>query len=134
MTGRRDRRIKATDVFAGKSFLLGQTDDFNRAFPEIEHLRVVLKEEGEGVSQYTQKRSFTREHPPGEYENCHNPRCYNGGIRIGELLRSMIMSGETELRRHTHCQGYEGSPKGRVKHAPCDNCFTVTISLTTKPQ
>jgi hypothetical protein len=46
----RDRRLKASDVFARTDFFLGKTSDFSKAFPNIESFHVEVREDGEGVS------------------------------------------------------------------------------------
>ena len=80
----RDTRQKASDVFRETNFLLGEKVAFAKAFPSIETLRVEVEEDGEGVryewgrvSVYTQDRA-------GEYINCSNSLCYNGGFRLGD--------------------------------------------------
>jgi len=128
----RDIRMKATDVFHQAKFLLGKTASFSKAFPEIADLRVEVEESGEGVRGKLGHKVFTMSSLPGEYVDCSNPRCYNGGFHLGAILRSMVMTGKTELETTEFCQGYEGSPKGRRKYRDCDNHFSVKVNLSFK--
>ncbi len=126
----RNRRDKAMDVFNKTNFLLGdKTSSFSKAFPKIQTLRVKVVADGEGVTKYNREESYTEKRPPGEYINCHNPRCYNGGFRIAQSIRFMVERKQLRESFTEHCQGYEGSPKGRKKYGPCDNVFHVEIEL-----
>jgi hypothetical protein len=127
----RDRRMKATDVFAKTDFLFGKTSDFSKAFPTIEHANITVVETGEGSRGREQHYSENR---IGEYVDCHNPLCYNGGVRIGDILRLMELQGKTEFECDEWCQGYEGSPKGRKKYGPCDTVFHIKIVLSCRPK
>ena len=71
----------------------------------------------------------------GEFINCSNPRCYNGGSNIGEILRGMVGQRSTSYRdARIPCQGYEGSPKGRRKYGMCMNVFRVEVTITYRPE
>src|SRR5450759_1879532 len=96
---RQQRHQKATDVFLEKDWFLGPPVSFAKAFPRIATLRVRVKASGEydrpllghnddGWRTYTESAT-------GEYIDCRNPVCYNGGFRIGEQLRCMEQAGET---------------------------------------
>jgi len=128
---RKNKHLKASDVFAKQDTLLGKTSDFSKAFPNIQKVQVVVEEVGEGVSEQTLARHLT-EQTLGEYINCRNPRCYKGGVRIGQILRFMEESGETEREQQEYCQGYEGTPKGRKRYGPCENTFHLKISIVFK--
>jgi len=68
------------------------------------------------------------------YHNCHNPRCYDGGVNLRGMVDSMVASRQEEVEQAAvHCQGYEGSPKGKIKRGPCFNCFKVRISIRYTP-
>ncbi len=124
-----NRHMKASDVFAKTDFFLGKTSDFSKAFPTIEHANIVVVEKGEGA--YGREHHYS-EGTVGEYINCHNPCCYNGGVRIGEILRMMEAERRTEGEYEESCQGYEGSPKGRKNYGPCDNMFHIKATLSYK--
>lgn len=132
----KDKRMKASDVFNQSHPFLGKTDSFAKAFPEIEDIRVEIKETGEGIPRWRQDNDisdiYTRNNLPGEYVDCSNPRCYNGGIRLGQIIRFMIDQKQMEYQDTLSCQGYEGSPKGRKKHDDCYNMFDVKITIKYK--
>jgi hypothetical protein len=126
--------MKATDVFNERHTLLGKTSKFEEAFPGVAEIKVIVDEDGEGVWRYgrnTGKRSYTSR-SVGEYVDCSNPRCYNGGFNIGQQIRFMMDEKKTRTSLTFHCQGYEGSPKGRKKSGPCFNFFKVDIEVSYK--
>ena len=130
--GRRDERMKASDVFNESRTLLGKTTSFSKAFPLIAELHVEIEEQGDHAPRWSSKTVYTDRNPPGEFVNCSNPRCFNGGFHLGQMIRYMEYSRKTEHADKVRCQGYEGSPKGRKNTGPCDQSFTVTIRLTYK--
>ena len=89
-----------------------------------------VKENGEGVhgsgSRIYRKGQF------GEYIDCSNPLCYNGGFSIGSILREMVRNRQTELEESRKCQGYEGSPRGRCVYRDCWNSFEIRVSVKFK--
>jgi len=126
--------MKASDVFELAHTLLGKTSKFEEAFPGVADVKVYVEEDGDGVWRYGRnvgKRSYNRG-SFGEYINCSNPRCYNGGFRVAEQIRFMMGAKEEKQEMTFHCQGYEGSPKGRYKRGPCFNYFRVKIEITYK--
>jgi len=126
----RDTRKKASDVFRDTNYMFSKKVSFNEAFPEIEELKAVVVESGEGVRDWNRERYYSK--GTGEYINCSNYLCYNGGFSIGNILREMVRTGETHTKKSQICQGYEGSPKGRRKYRDCMNFFTITIDITYK--
>ena len=127
---KRDQRKKASDVFNESNLMLGPKVGFDEAFPEIEDVTVEVKENGEGVhgsgSRIYRKGQF------GEYIDCSNPLCYNGGFSIGSILREMVRNRQTELEESRKCQGYEGSPRGRCVYRDCWNSFEIRVSVKFK--
>ena len=122
---KRGMRMKATDVFMAHPPWLGTTTDFSKSFPNIRDLTLRITEHGDEITGGSKESIYTLSSPPGEYVNCSNPRCYNGGIRIGQWLR--FITEDTKTRETLLCQGYEGSPKGRRRDGPCDNYFDVHL-------
>jgi hypothetical protein len=125
------KRDKASDVFNNTKFVFGPKGNIAQAFPSIERITVDVDEEGEGVQEWSRIRYYS-DNSIGEYIDCSNPLCYNGGFRIWDVIRSMVGKGETEFSDSRHCQGYEGSPKGRRKYGSCDNRFRFTVKITYK--
>lgn len=125
-------REKASDIFNQTEYLVPKTT-FEKAFPQIEHIRVEVIESGEGINDWNEKRTYSK-HDMGEYINCHNKRCYNGGFSIGQIIRQMIYENKTELETTEFCQGYEGSPKGRKKYQDCMNYFEIKVGIKYKDE
>lgn len=92
-----------------------------------------MVEEGRGVRAAFGSPVYTQA-TAGEYINCINPLCYNGGFSLGALLRYMVANGTTELDDHKICQGHEGSPKGRRNYGPCSNAFRVKVKIEYSPE
>jgi hypothetical protein len=128
---KRDKRQKASDVFAETNFFLGEKVGFEAAFPQIEDLIVEVEEKGDGVPWDGKQYRYGKT-TGGEYVNCSNPRCYNGGFHLGGIIRSMISQKQTNLETSTICQGQEGSPKGRRIYQECMNYFKIKVSITYK--
>ena len=127
------RRQKAADVFRDTAFLLGEKTTFAKAFPRIEDIRVEVAETGDGVPPHRKKCLYGMS-TAGEYIDCSNPMCFNGGFCLGQLIRFMVEQRKTDDSLALHCQGYEGSPKGRKKYGPCFNYFEANIHIEYKPE
>ena len=124
---------KAQDVFNSSNFVFSKkTSSFDEAFPEIADITINILENGEGVNQYNKERTYPKQYLPGEYINCSNNLCYNGGFSIGNIIRDMIRNEQTELEISKLCQGNEGSPKGRRIYRKCLNFFKIKIKLKYK--
>ena len=134
--GRRDERMKASDVFREAKFLFSRKASFDEAFPEIENVVIEVEERGDGVNHWGfcgSRRVYKNPHLPGEYIDCSNPLCYNGGVRVGSIIHEMVKERSTgRVGSTSFCQGYEGSPKGRRRYRKCTNSFKVIISITYK--
>jgi len=128
----RDRRQKASDVFRETNFVFAKKSSFDEAFPEIEELTVEVEASGQGIKDWNQKSVYHKENFPGEYIDCHNPLCYNGGFSIGSILRGMVSKKQTKLKTFEVCRGYEGSPKGRIKYRDCVNSFEIKVTIKYK--
>lgn len=123
----RNKRQKASDVFRETEFLFAKKSGFDQAFPQIASLSGTVEEDGDGVSKWRRIRYLSKE--TGEYFDCSNPLCYNGGFSVGNILRGMVASGATREEDTHFCQGYEGSPKGRRRDRDCMNSFRVTVDI-----
>jgi len=123
----RNKREKAQDVFNQSDYVFAQKTTFENAFPEIEHCIVEVHESGYGRSGRGEETHRYRN--PGEYINCSNPVCYNGGFNIGGPIREMVRSRETHREGSALCQGNEGSPKGRRIYGKCMNFFKYQITV-----
>ncbi len=121
--------MKAQDVFNASAPFFGPKSTFAEAFPEIQSLRVEVTERGHGTEWMGPGARVYTETIAGEFINCSNTVCYNGGFRLGGILRDMVRSRETERTGTASCQGYERSPKGRRKYRKCWNSFEYKIAV-----
>jgi len=129
----RDRE-KASDVFRNTDFLFSKKGTFAESFPMIEDIKVIVKRGGHyGVSEWNKEEHYGTN--VGEYVDCSNPTCYNGGFSVGNFVRMMIASEQTHFEKeYISCQGYEGSPKGKRRYRSCTNHFAVVIDIKYKPK
>lgn len=122
-------RKKAQDVFNDTDFVFSQKTTFEKAFPGIESIRVDVNETGE--IRFGGNRTYTNS-SLGEFVNCSNSMCYNGGFRIGDVVREMNYKREENREGSAICQGNEGSPKGRRIYRKCLNHFDYKITIKYK--
>ena len=122
-----NKRQKAPDVFRETDFFLAKKSGFDQAFPQIASLSGTVEEDGDGVNDRLSVRHLGKD--TGEYFDCSNPLCYNGGFSLGDILRSMIASGDTHKEDTRLCKGYEGSAKGRRRYQDCMNSFRIMVDI-----
>lgn len=94
-------RLKASDVFRQTNYLFSKKVSFGEAFPEIEDLTVEVEEMGHVIREWNRKRTYGKQYL-GEYIDCSNPICYNGGFSIGSILREMVRKKETTKEGSDH--------------------------------
>jgi hypothetical protein len=126
------KRQKASDIFNKSDLVYCEKTTFEKAFPEIEELSIQIEDYGHGVNQWNKFRSFSKSNSSGEYIDCINPLCYNGGFSIGDILREMIKNKEEIKDGSCICQGNEGSPKGRRVYRKCLNMFIYKVKIKFK--
>jgi len=128
------KRQKASDVFADSNLLFRRKGTFEEAFPQIEDITIEVEETDFGMAGSGPNSRFTKDNIKymGEYVDCSNPLCYNGGVAVGSLIKDMIYSKQPELETTEICKGYEGSPKGRRKYGDCLHMFKVKIQIKYK--
>lgn len=126
------RRHKASDIFQNTNYLFGEkTSSFDRAFPNIEDIRVSV-EEYEDFSKVRDR--LLNKNNAGEYVDCSNRLCYSGGFHLGSLIRRMSENREVEKEVTEYCHGYNGSPKGRKNYGPCEHRFNIKIKIMYKAE
>jgi hypothetical protein len=125
----REKRQKAQEVFNEGNFVLGGKTTFENAFSQVEECVVEVEESGHGVSDRTRIGTYRN---PGQFINCSNPLCYNGGFNIGLKIDKMVRNRETQREDSDFCQGNEGSPKGHRVYKKCWNSFKYKISIKYK--
>jgi hypothetical protein len=130
----RDKRQKASDVWAEHTPWIGEKVPFAEAYPTIEW--VVIEVEESYIQGHKESYKLdSSEHTIGKFFDCHNSKCYKGGVDLGEVLDHMVQNHLTEFEAEAKpCRGYEGSPKGKKQTGPCFRRFKVkaTISYIVK--
>jgi hypothetical protein len=110
----RDERMKASDVFRESQFVFAEKAQFADAFPQIASVRIQVEETGRGAGagRSSGRRTSTyTERSLGEFVDCSNTLCFNGGVSIGALLRQAVRAHEATFEGYEMCRGYEGSPR-----------------------
>jgi hypothetical protein len=129
--------MKASDVFRESQPVFGEKAPFAQAFPQIETVRIEVEETGRGVGfgrSSGRHTSIYTERYLGEFVDCSNTLCYNGGVSIGTMLHEAVRKGETTFEASEICRGYEGSPQGRRRYGKCMNTFQVKGEIVYKDQ
>ena len=83
----RDKRQKASDVFRTTNSFFAKKSSFDEAFPQIASLSCKVEEDGDGVSSWSHARHYGK--GTGEYVDCSNPLCYNGGFSLAEPVNDI---------------------------------------------
>jgi len=108
---------------------LGETTDREKAFPDIEALELVVRQdpfEHYARSPWQRESRYTKASVPRR-QSCLNPRCQQGGLDLQQIV-TFYSSGDHRF----YCNGHEGSPQGRRKGDPCDNRFDVTLTVSRR--
>jgi hypothetical protein len=128
--------MKASDVHRETNYVFSKKVPFKEAFPQIKSVKVSVEESGHLTlgrwSHEPNTRIYDEKHL-GEYIDCSNPLCYNGGFSIGQILREMVVDKKTHLETVKACQGYEGSPKGKINRGRCVNFFKIAVDIDYNP-
>jgi hypothetical protein len=124
-------RMKASDVYRQSHNPFVPKTDFEGAFPNVEAVTVDVTETDE--YGHESHRTYSKG-DFGQYIDCSNPKCYNGGFAVGNALQSLRFKKLTEGEGDADCQGHEGSPKGRRKGDACEHKFNYKISIVYKKE
>jgi hypothetical protein len=105
---------------------LGETHDRDRAFPDIEELELTVVQDkfGHYTRQGQPRESHYTKGDIPRHLSCANPRCQQGGLDLQRIVM-FWREGQSTV----HCNGHEGTPKGRRKGDPCENRFEITLAI-----
>jgi hypothetical protein len=105
----------------------GEEKTFAQLFPTAREIEIEIEESGARLrrprTHYFSKQFVAHVVDGG------NPRYVKGGVFLGPLVSELIRKGSTSFHEMNKCRGFEGSPKGRRFHGPCDHTFTITIRI-----
>lgn len=124
---------KASQVFQEQKHIspFSRLSTFKDAFPTIATLKVIVNETNLTPTLDDEFTSGTTVYDIthiSEYHDCHCPECYNGGVSIGDLLRRMTSSNETESAIKASCQG-----SGKKSYGTCTHTFDISAQISYKP-
>ena len=107
---------------------LGKPAPFHEVYPQIKSLRLEGTQHGDLGSEFQATLHYSESNILAKI-NCANPQCQQGGYEVQQFLDALVHAKETESEQTWHCNGHEGSPKGRRKGDPCMNYIKFTISI-----
>lgn len=121
--------MKASDVYAKSNNPFVPKTNFEGAFPAVHDVIVTVTE----YDEYNQssRRKYDKNNL-GQFINCSNRQCFNGGFAIGDALFRLSFRKETYGEGEATCQGHDGNSKRRGDS--CDHRFTYTISIVYKAE
>lgn len=120
-------------------FLKGEPTTFDKVFPSVQSLTLKGKEHGdfqEVLSIPLERRStlhYTESNLPAKIP-CSNPKCQQGGYELQWIIDGIVRGRDTYYENTYHCNGHEGTPKGRRKGDPCCNYIDIKIELEYKEE
>lgn len=116
------------DQVESGAHLFGQPTPFAKAFPTIKNLQIKVEiRTGGPMDSRPDIRYYTIQNPPGEYIRCPRARCTDGGWSIGDILREMVVKGETNRKAGGICAGQERM--NRSSFRKCLTLFSAEISV-----
>jgi hypothetical protein len=91
-------------------------------------LRISVTEKGRGAEPFTwimTARDAVRERVP-----CNNPDCFDGGFSLGDLLRELVRTGQSDYIGTCFCTGRVGDPELIQERPSCETRFETEAHLT----
>jgi hypothetical protein len=125
-----DRRPKAQDRFERSRPRCGAQASLEEAYPDIEDLTLEVEEYA--FSPTASRRTYTKQHFPGEFVDCTTRLCSSGGFCVGGMLRQAVRARKAYVEDAILCGGYEGHPKGKGKHRTCSHSFKAKLWIQYK--
>jgi len=120
---------KLSDIINEAEYVfIRKTRSFAEAYPRIAELKVEIDESGGFFDNSTWHTSLDHRNFKHAID-CHNPKCYGGGVEIGRIVHEMMNKSETDREETNICRGYEGSPKGRRRFGSCIHIFKSKVHI-----
>lgn len=112
---------------------LGTVATFKAAYPDVQSIRVHARHEGDALSDSRKTQSYSEYDLPPVLP-CVNPLCQQGGYDLTATLIALTHGKQPSHHVTWHCNGHEGSPKGRRRGDSCSNYVEVDFQVTYKPR
>ncbi|MBB5143926.1 hypothetical protein [Desulfovibrio intestinalis] len=135
-----NHRKTMQDSLNGQRTFLSGINNSGDEFPQIKSICFKYREYGD-LPQYCYNRQgdcdrngyediIDNKYLIGEYLDCKNERCNNGGYRIRFIIREMVRRKIEHQDGTIYCIGNEGSPGGRIKGHICSNYINYKIDIS----
>ena len=103
--------MKASDVFRETDYVMVQKVQFEKAFPQIKEISVTVEEYSIGIPGST-TQTYTKNNL-GEFINCSNNLCYNGGFSAECSAWRGYFTG-------SNCKGFFCLPIYNIEYYLCE--------------
>jgi hypothetical protein len=94
---------------------------------QVAALFIRVKEKGRNAEPF--ELQISRRDGIREVVECNNPYCHNGGFSLGDVLREMVRSRQTDFIGTSFCRGQEGDLEIPVTLHSCETRFEVEATL-----
>jgi hypothetical protein len=132
----KQKKSKASDVYHETEHSFASKASFENAFPQIEQLSIeVVEAEGtehvdfRAFDKIKHRHIYTKENLPGEFINCRNPDCHEGGLSFSGILLKMIAEKSTKFQGTETCRGYEYQPTDLKSQRACSHQFHFKVKI-----
>lgn len=118
-------------------FLKQEETTFGELFPSVKSLTLKGKEHGDFSDvtsipiEHKSALHYSESNLPGKIR-CSNPRCQQGGYELRWIIEGIVGGEKTSYKDTLHCNGHEGTPKGRRRGDSCCNYIELNIDIEYK--
>ena len=111
---------------------LGEYTTFTGAYPNFSELTLRVQHRGDLAYPHQKAEVYTVSNLPRVLP-CANPRCQQGGYDLTATIITLEGGRIANYKVSWHCNGHEGSPKGRRKGSACMNSVELEFEAKYKP-
>ena len=90
---------------------------------------VDIREGGPGTNRPGSQRRYMLRGGSNRIIPCGNPRCRDGGLSTGAIVKELLERGETEQLRLEVCPGLIATGVGNAAGIRCQNLFGVRVRI-----
>jgi hypothetical protein len=127
---------KASDVYHETEHSFASKASFEKTNPQIEQFSIeIVETEGiehvdfKAFDKIKHRHIYTKETLPGEFINCRNPDCREGGLSFSGIIRKMIADKLTKFHGTEICRGYESLSEGLKEKKNCRHQFHFKVKM-----
>ncbi|HSB79493.1 MAG TPA: hypothetical protein VLM91_11935 [Candidatus Methylomirabilis sp.] len=100
---------------------------FELAFPTLEDVEFTIRQLGKNPTP--RPRKFTKQNWPGNYIRCSNVHCRDGGHKIGDMVKRMVLEARTREKVDALCLGHEEVAGSKGRGPRCQNRLAGEIKI-----